>query len=117
MSGPKISGTRPKRRLRDGAGHLDPRHQRALLRASGPSGRKEASRAFLANAHSSDVLAEELGEEFVAAATSGEYESEDAMNQMVPEDIGGPFVTTGEDEDASDVSSPLDAPGRGKPRR
>ena len=39
-----------------------------------------------------DDLAQELAEEFLKSATSGEYVSEDELDQEVPEESGGPFV-------------------------
>jgi len=39
-----------------------------------------------------DDLAEELGEESVEAATSGQSSAEDNLNAEVPEERGGPFV-------------------------
>lgn len=39
-----------------------------------------------------DGLAEELAEEFLLSATSGEYVAEDALDREVPEESGGPFV-------------------------
>jgi hypothetical protein len=59
-----------------------------------------------------DDLAEALAEEFLMSATSGEHVSEDALNQEVPEESGGPFVVhTARQEFARDVdgSNPLDA--------
>ena len=41
-----------------------------------------------------DDFAEERGEEVVEKATSGEDEAEDALDQIVPEEQGGPFVET-----------------------
>jgi hypothetical protein len=41
-----------------------------------------------------DDLAEELGEESVEAATSGQTTAEDNLNEEVPEETGGPFVET-----------------------
>ena len=67
------------------------------------------ARAFLGRARSKDALSEQLGEEVVETATSGEDEGEDVFNQSVPEDAGGPFVeTTGSTEfahgtDASNI--------------
>src|SRR4051812_50107707 len=47
-----------------------------------------------------DDLAENLAEDFLQAATSGE--DQDGTHGMVPEEIGGPFIeTTGEDEFAA----------------
>jgi hypothetical protein len=66
-----------------------------------------------------DDLAETLAEEFVHSATSGEDQTEAALDQMVPEEIGGPFVeTSGEDEFADDVdgSNPEDAEAEPLPR-
>ena len=66
-----------------------------------------------------DDLAETLAEEFVRTATSGEDQTEQALDQMVPEDIGGPFVETGADEefaDGVDESNPADAEPEAMPR-
>jgi len=41
-----------------------------------------------------DDLAEELGEESVEAATSGQTPAEENLNEEVPEETGGPFVET-----------------------
>ncbi|HEX8953335.1 MAG TPA: hypothetical protein VF945_15880 [Polyangia bacterium] len=43
-------------------------------------------------ARTSDDLAENLAEEFLKSATSGEHVSEDGLDQEVPEESGGPFV-------------------------
>jgi hypothetical protein len=62
--------------------------------------------------YTDDDLAEELGEEFVLTATSGEQAAEDLRNQDVPEEVGGPFVeTSGRTEFArgEDPSNPEDA--------
>jgi hypothetical protein len=40
----------------------------------------------------SDPLAEQLGEEYVTSATSAEEAAEDDVNQLLPEEIGGPFL-------------------------
>jgi hypothetical protein len=69
--------------------------------------------AFLSDgAYAEDDLAEEMGEEFVMTATSGEQAAEDVRNQDVPEELGGPFVeTSGSTEFAygADASNPKDA--------
>jgi hypothetical protein len=39
-------------------------------------------------------LAEELGEAFLRHATSGQDDELDALNELVPEEIGGPFIQT-----------------------
>ena len=51
-----------------------------------------------------DDLAEELGEEAVEAATSGQSPAEDNLNQEVPEETGGPFVETTADVETGDNS-------------
>jgi hypothetical protein len=63
-------------------------------------------------ARTSDDLAEELAEEFLKSATSGEYVGEDELDQEVPEESGGPFVIhPARYEFAQDVdaSNPADA--------
>jgi hypothetical protein len=69
--------------------------------------------AFLTEeGYADDDLAEELGEEFVLTATSGEQAAEDLRYQDVPEEVGGPFVeTSGRIEFArgEDQSNPQDA--------
>lgn len=75
------------------------------------AGRPET--AFLTDgAYAEDDLAEELGEEFVITATSGEQAAEDLRNQDVPEEVGGPFVETSARTEfayGSDPSNPQDA--------
>ena len=61
------------------------------------SRRDDHAEAFLPDpeggpARTSDDLAEELAEEFLKSATSGEYVGEDELDQEVPEESGGPFV-------------------------
>src|SRR4051812_22390258 len=81
-------------RRRDATGHLDPRYATELL-----AHRKElaASRnddAFLSSAIRRDPLAEELGEAFIRTATGAEDGELEPFNEIVPEEIGGPFVET-----------------------
>ena len=62
--------------------------------------------------HASDDLAEELAEEFLMSATSGEYVGEEVLNQEVPEESGGPFVihsARSEFARGVDESNPADA--------
>jgi hypothetical protein len=75
---------------RDATGHLDPQYESDLRALMKPQ--EDDTTAFLGASRSSDDLAEELGEEVVSSATSGEYEAEESLNQNVPEDRGGPFV-------------------------
>jgi len=88
-SPPKKPAKKPPMKRRDGAGHLDPQYA-ADLRALEPP--KDDDRAFLDGMRSTDSGTEELGEEYVAAATSGEDAAEDIRNEHVTEEIGGPFV-------------------------
>jgi hypothetical protein len=97
-------------RLRDATGHLDPKYA-ADLRAQGgaPS---EDERAFFKNPRSGDDLAEQLGEDVVGAATSGEDDGGDVANQVVTEEQGGPFVESDERTELAydtDASNPADA--------
>ena len=105
-----VAGKTQAIRRRDGAGHLDPKYA-AELRAR--IGRPEVDpEAFVEGSRSRDDLVEELGEEVIETATSGEYEGEDALNREVPEERGGPFVnTTGAEEFAhgTDASNPKGA--------
>ena len=58
----------------------------------------DGGRAFLpdprngASTLTKDDLADELAQEFVAAATSAEHVVEDIRGQFMIEEIGGPFV-------------------------
>lgn len=58
-----------------------------------------------------DDLAESLAEEFVHSATSGEDHSDQAMDQMVPEEIGGPFLETSAEEEFADGTDESNPPG------
>jgi hypothetical protein len=99
---------------RDGAGHLPAEVTADLLAHLHDDA--EASpddRAFFRTARSSDSLAEQLGESFVAAATSGEDASDDARDdEDEVDEQGGPFIeSTSETEfaDGTDASNPGDA--------
>ena len=85
-----------------------------------PHGRSDEGRAFLpdpydgtgAPARADDPLAETLAEEFVASATNAEEMTEDDRDQLMPEEVGGPFTeSSGAEEFAggSDASNPPDA--------
>jgi len=90
-----------------------PRHPAASPR----SGRPDGAAAFLPDPTAighrrvKDDLAEELGEEFVSGATSGES-VDDERDAPVPEEDGGPFVTTSARSQygsGPDASNPPDA--------
>jgi hypothetical protein len=66
-----------------------------------------------------DSLAENLAEEFVEAVTGGDDPVEEALEAVVPEELGGPFVVTGAaDEFAHDIdaANPEDAEREPLPR-
>src|ERR1700694_400508 len=74
----------------------------------GPAREREQPEELIRGAVDDD-LAERLGEEFVASATSGEQAAEDMRDEEVPEESGGPFVeTSGASEFAygTDASNP-----------
>jgi hypothetical protein len=79
-------------------------------------GRTDDANAFFPDpdggpAHVSDDLAESLAEDFVQSAVSGQEGDERHQDEVVPEELGGPFVeTTAEEEFAagSDDSNPPD---------
>jgi hypothetical protein len=83
---------------RDGAGHIDPRYARELLakarETQSDADDPENAHAFLKGPHTRDPLAEEMGENFVTAATSGEESEELRRDRITPEEVGGPFVVT-----------------------
>jgi hypothetical protein len=74
-------------------------------------------------AHIADDLAENLAEEFVDTVTRGDGADDAAIDGVVSEEIGGPFVfTTAADEFAHDIDAanppdaerePLPRPGAG----
>ena len=100
----------PRVRRRDGAGHLDAQYAATLREKSLEGQVRDPDDAFIGReGHTKDNLAEALGETWVASATSGEDENEDVFSQGVPEDEGGPFVTTTagqEFADGTDASNP-----------
>jgi RNA polymerase primary sigma factor len=71
---PEAAAKRPAVHLRDATGHLDPQYEADLLARSGQSVGDE--HAFLGRPRSGDDLAEQLGEGFVEAVTTGESDAE-----------------------------------------
>lgn len=111
--------TTPIRR-RDGTGHLDAGYA-AMLREKSLEGRvRDRDGAFIGRSgRSRDNLAEAMGETWIETATSGEDENEDVFNQSVPEDEGGPFVTTTagqEFAEGTDASNPKGSKREAFPR-
>jgi len=102
---------------RDRAGHIDPKYGRELRRLSEPP--EPDPESFFGGPHAKDDLSEEMGEEVVATATTGEYEAEDVREQDVPEEVGGPFVETTAREEfghGTDPSNPKGATREPFPR-
>jgi hypothetical protein len=70
-------------------------------------------------ARTSDDLAETLAEGFLQGATQDEDGEDAALDGLVPEEIGGPFVETSasaEFADGTDGSNPADAKREAMPR-
>ncbi len=97
-------------RRRDRAGHIDPTYGKQLREKSGKNARKEQTMpAFRVR---EDDVAEDLGEEVIGKATTGEDEGEDVANAEYAEEVGGPFVVTSGGEEfaeGTDESNPPDA--------
>lgn len=96
---------------------MKPKHQHR-----GP-GRSDDGNAFFPDpgegpAVTNDSLAQELGEDFVSSVTSADHAAETTRDEMVTEEIGGPFVESDSlDEFADDIdaSNPIDAEPAGRP--
>jgi hypothetical protein len=86
--------------------------------------RRDDANAFLPDpeegpARVDDDLAETLAEEFIVAATSAEEASEEVRDEVVPEELGGPFIEVPASEEfdrAPDASNPPDAEREPFPR-
>lgn len=66
-----------------------------------------------------DDLAEMMAESFLSSASSGEEQSQNDRDRVVPEELGGPFIqSTSEEEMVDDVdgNNPLDAEAEPFPR-
>jgi hypothetical protein len=66
-----------------------------------------------------DDLAESLAEEFLQSATSGGDVSDEVLDHVVPEEIGGPFVESSAGQEfasGTDESNPEDAEPEALPR-
>jgi hypothetical protein len=102
---------------RDRAGHIDPKYGRELRKLSEPP--EPDPESFFGGPRAKDDLSEEMGEEVVATATTGEYEAEAVREQDVPEEVGGPFVETTAREEfghGTDPSNPKGATREPFPR-
>jgi hypothetical protein len=104
------SSNKPTRlRRHDRPGHLDPRFA-ADLRKKTSKPPPDDDRGFIDESSEEDPLGEELGEAFVRHATSGDDEIE-ALDQPVPEETGGPWVTTSAEEEFADDYDESNLPG------
>jgi hypothetical protein len=102
----------PEAKRRDATGHLNPKYAAELRERSVESAEPREPASFVKGSKSGDPLAEEMGEEFVKTVVSGEDTQEDTLDQVVPEEGGGPFVqTTGGTEfaEGTDPSNPESA--------
>jgi hypothetical protein len=110
----------PVTHRRDATGHLDPEYAASLRAHSGELGSsRDDEDAFLPSAIRHDPLAEELGEGFLRGVTGAEDDEDETLEQIVPEENGGPFiVTTGATEFANDTdaSNPVGATREPFPR-
>jgi hypothetical protein len=97
-----MNAKKPIRR-RDPQGRIDPRYARELLEKARETKNDhdspEAGRAFLRGPSSNEALAEELGEAFIEAATSGEESEPQRRDRITLEENGGPFVETSGNEE------------------
>src|SRR5690349_18098457 len=75
---------------RDGAGHMD-RAYAADLQQLGRQTSPTESKPFIGSPHTEDDLAEQLAEQAVATATSGEDHGLDTFDVDAPEDVMSPF--------------------------
>jgi hypothetical protein len=91
---------------------------------TGRRGRTDDGTAFMPDpeggpARIADSLAENLAEEYLESATRGDDSVEEALEAIVPEEIGGPFLeTSASDEfaDGLDAANPEDAEAEPLPR-
>src|SRR3954451_5882201 len=61
-------------------------------------------------AHIKDDLAESLAEEYLQSATRGSEADDDALDGVVPEEIGGPFVETSAAEEFANDTDDMNQP-------
>ena len=100
---------KPPIQRRDRPGHIDPKYARELRTHSEPP--EADPESFFGGPHAKDDLSEEMGEEVVATATTGEYEAEDVREQEVSEEVGGPFVETTSREEFAHGTDPSNPKG------
>jgi hypothetical protein len=80
---------------RDATGHLNPEYEKKLLESSRENKTDDGNdKAFLNMPRTGEPIAEDMGEAFLEAATSGEDTEPDRHDQVTEEERGGPFITT-----------------------
>jgi len=84
---------------RDGVGHIDPSYRSELLRLSSRPPPASDAVPFIGSNRSTDELAEQLGEDTIVTATSGEWAAPDAFDVDAPEDLVSPFREPGDEEE------------------
>jgi hypothetical protein len=77
-----------------------------------PAREREEAETLIPGA-ADDDLAQELGEESVEAATSGQSVAGDNLNAEVPEETGGPFVETNAETELGYGRDARNRPGAG----
>jgi hypothetical protein len=97
-------------RRRDRPGHIDPQLAAGLREKSGQRFRDD-DKAFVSKPSSNDPLGEEMGEAVVRHATSGNGDQMEELDSVVPEESGGPFVTTTAAEEFADDYDASNLPG------
>ena len=111
VAGVSSGAARTPVKRRDRPGHIDPNYAAELRGQSGTTDRDPL--AFIETARGGgDDLAEERGEEVIEKATTGEDEAEEMLDQVVPEEQGGPFVETNAGQEFAydtDLSNPKGA--------
>jgi hypothetical protein len=93
------------------------RDKKAVRAMSHRHGRSDGGDAFIPDpgsgpARVKDDLAQMLAEELIGSATSGEEQGEEAFEEVVPEEDGGPFLMSPairEFARGADASNPKDA--------
>ena len=110
------------RPTRDARHHSFGRSPRCRNIAFGPL--EEASVSFRPDPEAGDAgagLADELGRSFLESATTGEDMSElESADDLMPSEVGGPFIEVGVDEPSEDAATnvePQASPPRKKSRR
>jgi hypothetical protein len=61
-------------------------------------------------ARANDDFAELIAEEFVAGATTGQFAGAESRNQVVPEELGGPFLQAEAEEEFADDIDDMNPP-------